>query len=130
MRYGSRTRCPHARSWRTRKSLVRPTERAEHQDIRPMRFAVVNLMPTKIATRTRCSADREHPLQRGHPPDTAWAPRVEEPPPVLLEAFLRALRAGAGRAVRRAHNHRRAGGGDSVDEVVFGRNSSASGMEP
>lgn len=33
--------------------FVMTDERAEHQDIRPLRIAIVNLMPTKIATETQ-----------------------------------------------------------------------------
>ncbi|MEG1993271.1 MAG: homoserine O-succinyltransferase, partial [Oscillospiraceae bacterium] len=33
--------------------LVIDKERAEHQDIRPLNIALVNLMPTKIATETQ-----------------------------------------------------------------------------
>src|SRR5512138_3684132 len=33
--------------------FVMGEERAEHQDIRPLRVAILNLMPTKIATETQ-----------------------------------------------------------------------------
>ena len=33
--------------------FVMSTERAVHQDIRPLRIAVLNLMPTKIVTETQ-----------------------------------------------------------------------------
>ncbi len=33
--------------------FVMTDQRAEHQDIRPLKIAIVNLMPTKIATETQ-----------------------------------------------------------------------------
>jgi len=33
--------------------FVMPEDRAQHQDIRPLKIAVVNLMPTKMATETQ-----------------------------------------------------------------------------
>jgi len=33
--------------------FVMPDDRAAHQDIRPLRIAVVNLMPTKMVTETQ-----------------------------------------------------------------------------
>ena len=33
--------------------FIMPNERAEHQDIRPLRIAILNIMPTKIETETQ-----------------------------------------------------------------------------
>ena len=66
--------------------FVMGEERAEHQDIRPLRVAILNLMPTKIATETqlaaparqlaaaggdrRCCTPTSHETQEHAPPST------------------------------------------------------------
>lgn len=44
---------PARRTLESENVFVISTERAEHQDVRPLRIAIVNLMPTKVVTETQ-----------------------------------------------------------------------------
>ena len=91
-------------------------DRALHQDIRPLRVAILNLMPTKIATETQLlrllSATRR--CRWRSPCCTPHRTNPRTPPPSICSTTTAPSRTSAGSEIRRSDHHRRAGGAAAV----------------
>ena len=88
--------------------FVMTHERAQTQDIRPLKIAILNLMPTKIETETQ--------LLRllGNTPLQVDVELLHTASHISRHTSSSHLRRGAGPEVRRPHHHRRAGGADAL----------------
>ena len=112
-------RCPPRRRWKSENIFVMTEHRAMHQDIRPLRLLLLNLMPTKITTETQILRKLSNtPLQveveasckpsattrRTRPPST-WRPSTPPSTQCATSNFDGLIITGA--PVERAANSRR-----------------------
>ena len=90
--------------------FVMGEDRAQHQDIRPLRIAILNLMPTKIVTETQLlRLLGNSPLQVEIDAAAHRLARVEEHAGRAPDRALLHLSRGPRPEVRRPDHHRRAG---------------------
>ena len=90
-------------------------DRAEHQDIRPLKIAILNLMPTKIATETQLlRLLGNSPLQVEITLLRTATHESKNTPEEHLISFYQTFDDVRRPAIRRADHHRRAGGAYAV----------------